>query len=200
MAPFYGSSNSQNRAQFIPPGTEPKDRPRVQHATKMLLIDSRDRDLRYDGPEGPFSFTIWLDDPNRKSVGVSAYELVHSVELKAFSMPKVSGEAYVVLDIEELAGQMDSTDVASHGKFTVAYYDGIESVSGRGMQPGDFKVIKGSDIYNRIVTFDPPIIKLAKLKVKIRKHGGAVVQPSDCGGVNHCSFLLQIDVQTRSIH
>lgn len=201
MAPYASSSgSSRNAAQFIPPHDQPGKMPTVRHTTKMLMIDSRDRDRRNDNANGPFSFTIYLDDPNRKSVGISAYELVHSVELKAFNMPKVDKESYVVVDIDQLAGQIDSTDDGSDGKFTVAFFDGIDSVAGSGMKPGDIKCIKGNDVYTRKVAFDPPISKLNRLTVHIRKHGGDIVKPTDCGGVDYCSMLLEVDMQSRSVH
>jgi len=192
---------SRNVSQFIPPKTEPTDRPRIQHTVKNLFIDSRDRDPQYDGIEGPFSFTMYVDDPNRKSLGLAPYELVHSVELKALNMPKIKNEHYVIIDIAELSGQIDSSDPGSDGKYAVAFFDGFDSVRpGFGMQPGDVKCIKGSDVTSRLVQFNPPIPRLNRLTFKLRKHGGEIVQPSDTGGVDYCTMMLQFDVQTRTIH
>jgi hypothetical protein len=192
---------SRNVSQFIPPGKDPKDMPKIRHSVKSLFIDSRDRDRTLDTADGPFSFIIYVDDSNRKSLGIAPYEMVHSVELKALNMPKIAGEHYVILDIAELSGQIDSSDVGSNGKTCVAFFDGYDSVTvGRGMEPGSIKTIKGQDVTTRLVEFNPPIPRLNRLTIKLRKYGGAIVQPSDVGGVDYCTMLLQFDVQNRSIH
>lgn len=192
---------SRNVSQFIPPADNPADMPKVRHSVKNLFIDSRDRDKTLDHVDGPFAFIVYVDDPHRRSLGIAPYEMVHSVELKALNMPKIANEHYVILDIAELNGQIDTSDVGSNGKWAVAFFDGYDSANaGHGMQPGDVKCIKGQDITTRLVEFSPPIPRLSRLTIKVRKYGGAIVQPADVGGVDYCTMLLQFNVQTRSIH
>ena len=194
-ADYCPPKSSRNVSQFFTPTNEPKDANKAQHCVKTVVIDSRDRN-----PNSPGAFDFIIDV--ERDLGITPYEMVHSVELKMLAFPKVANEHYIVLDIAELNGQFDSTDNPCDAKFCVLFFDGYDSADqSKGMQPGDIKVIKSGDIVTRAVTFSPPIPRLSRLTVKVLKHGGSIVDPvADTGGVDTFSMILQVDTQSRSIH
>ena len=193
--PYCPPSDSRNLSQFYSPDKDATDASKPQHFVKTLFIDSRNRNV---DARGPFDFIVNLE----ADVGISPYQLVHSVDLKMIAMPKIANEHYFVLDIAELNGQYDSNDNPTDAKFCTCFFDGIASADGTtGMQPGDIKVIKSADVVTRTVVFNPPTQRLGRLSIRVLKHGGAVVDPTvDTGGVDYFSMILQVDLQTRTIH
>ncbi len=170
---------------------------------KTLLIDNRDRDRSFDAGRGantsntaPYSFVVDIQD-----CGVPRYENVISVELKALTFPKIEGESYVVIDINEAAGKLDSTDNnGSNQTFGIAYFDGYETSDGlTGMKTGDVKPIKGSDFLRKIAVFDP-IKTISKLHVNFKTYGGNIVTKAMVANVENVSMLLEFQCVNRNIN
>lgn len=171
---------------FRDPAKTQKDFETRKH---ILFVDNRDR----PGAPGssPFSFTMPLTE---------TYENVVSVELRSLVFPKVADEMYVVVDIHELDGVMDSTDNANHRKFAVAFFDGIDATDpSKRMRPGDRKAIKGVDFYQKVKLFNPPMAKLARLTVDFRTYGGRSVTAADTGDVVDASFILEITTANKNV-
>jgi hypothetical protein len=146
--------------------------------TRRLLIDSRDAQARY---YQPFHFTIKLDT----DMSIQRFRDIQCVELKLASIPKVAGEQYVVLDIEELRdSNLDASNRASHEAFAVVYFDNSNLTAG---------AIKPMDkFFSQKTYFNPPIASMDRLTVTIRKPDGTIVSPSETGGIDTVSFLLNV--------
>lgn len=143
--------------------------------TRRLFIDSRDASVY-----APFDFTIKLDD----DVSRGRYRNVSTVELKAATVPKVAGEDYVILDIDELRdSNIDSSTPTLNDGFALCFFDNSS------LAAGDVKVI--DKIFNQRAEFSPPIT-LDKLKIKIKKHDGTVVTPAETANSNTVSLLFEI--------
>lgn len=165
---------------------------------KNLFIDNRDRDYTLDASKGnsaPYSFVIDL-----QKCGVGRYDTVTTVELKALTFPKISGEEYVIIDIDEFqgAGLLDSTDGGSNQTFGIAFFDGCSSSGGAGIQVGDIKPIKGSDFIQKITEFNPPI-NISKLHVSFKTYGGNLVTRSQVANVENVSMLLQFQLKNGNL-
>ena len=149
----------------------------------LLLCDSRDRDLTFDGVQAktpgtsldrgnsaPFQYRIDFTDT---SLGV--VENVKRLELKAASVPKARDELYVLLDI---GSSYKSDFVATnqrHGTetFGVLYFDHDA------MTTGAVKPMKGSDFSPKYVDFDPPLSSIKHLDICLRKYDGSVLTKGD---------------------
>lgn len=143
--------------------------------TRRLFIDSRDATTY-----APFDFTIKLDD----DVSRGRYKNVSSVELKAATVPKVNGEDYIILDIDELKdSNIDSSTPTLNDGFALCFFDNSS------LAAGDVKVI--DKIFNQRAEFSPPIT-LDKMKIKIKKHDGTIVSPSETANSNNVSMLFEI--------
>lgn len=152
----------------------PYVRPAIE-TTRRLFIDSRDASVY-----APFDFIIKLDD----DVSRGRYRNVKSIELKAATIPKVSGEDYVILDIDELRdSNIDSSVPSLNDGFALCFYDNSS------LSPGDVKVI--DKIFNQKAEFNPPIT-LDKMKVRIRKHDGSIVTPAETANANNVSLLFEV--------
>ena len=155
--------------------------PEQQKYTRRLLVDSRDKNGGSD-----FNFSCRFGNPFISAAGVSEYERVKSVDIKMAAIPKVDGEAYVVLDIAELNDStLDATNNAANRAFAVAFFD--TSV----LSPGAVKPSK--DFYSQKVEFNPPLNKLDRLTVKILKQNGSVVTAAETGNVVNVSLLFEIE-------
>ena len=164
-----------NYAQYYGGGEAPKDAPTV---TRRLFVDNRDR--RDPANASPFDFTLSLTE-----CGVPRYENVGSVELKGIAFPKVNDEMYVVMDVDRLNEQLDSTSSAAHRAFALLYFDNDA------MTPGSVKPIKAYDFYQKSSTFNPPLPVVDVLHVRFLKHDGTVVTSDDTAGNTDVSFLLE---------
>lgn len=149
-----------------------------------LFVDSRDCIANLN----TFEFTVYLSDPFREtSIGVARFERVKSVELKALAFPKITGEEYVIMDVQELNDErLHSSNNAANRAFAVMYFDANT------LTAGDIKPMKGYDFYQKDISFNPVIPSLTKLTVSFKKRDGSVVTPANCNTVNHCSFMLEI--------
>lgn len=179
-APYFSNVN------IIPP----QDTAGQQKTVHRLFVDSRDR---YAYPAGSnYDFKVYLGNDPERSVGISGYENVTSVELKALAFPKVSSETYVILSIAELNDNMlESTCSAAHNAFAVVYFDSDA------MAVAQIKPQKGTDFYQKQLLFNPPLAKLNSLSIKFLKHDGNVVTASDTSGSETgVSMLFEITTKT----
>lgn len=166
---------------FAPPGPVPDLRTRHR-----LFVDNRDRDAAVY--TNPFQFTLHLEQ-----CGVSSYNNVHSVELKGISVPKCANEPYVFVSIDELNDNMlDATAANVNHAYAVVYYDNNQ------MSAGDVKPIKGADFYAKVINYTPPLRRLDRLSVSVRKHDGSLLSTSDTGNNANLSMLLEVVSGTRS--
>jgi hypothetical protein len=153
----------------------------VQTVTQRVFIDSRDA----TGVTSPFEFVV-----NMREVGLSSLENVVSAEIKVLAMPKISGESYAVLDIRELNdSNFDATGAAANMSFAVVHFD--TSL----LNPGDVKPIR--DFYSQRAEFNPPLSKLDRFSITVRKHDGSIVTSSDTGGITVFSMLLELKMHPR---
>ncbi len=163
------SGEDRRHEDFLPFARQPVAK------TRRLFIDSRDASTYT-----PFDFIVKLDD----DVSRGRYRNVSSVELKAATVPKVAGEDYVILDIDELRdSNIDASTPALNDGFALCYYDNSS------LADGSVKVI--DKIFNQKADFNPPIT-LDKLKVQIKKHDGTIVSPSETANSNNVSLLFEI--------
>lgn len=159
-----------------------KKQAKDQQVRHRLFIDSRDCVSNLS----TFEFTVYLSDPFREtSIGVSRFERVQSVELKALSFPKIADE-YVIMDVEELNDERLLSSNAANRSFAVMYFDNSTLANGV-MQP-----MKGYDFYQKDIAFNPIIPSLGRLTVKFLKRDGSVISTADTANVDHCSFMLEI--------
>jgi hypothetical protein len=154
--------------------------------TRRLLIDSRDAQA---SNYNPFQFTIKLDP----DMSIQRYKNIQCVELKLASIPKVTGEQYVVLDIEQLRdSNLDASNQTSHEAFAVVYFDNS------GLSAGAYKPM--DKFFSQKTYFNPPISSLDRLTVSIKKPDGNVVSMSETANVEDVSFLLDVTmVDVKSI-
>jgi len=189
MSQFAGYARGPNNAPhfssvIMPPGKD------EQTVVRRLFIDNRDR---YDAANtSPFDFKIYLgNDPNR-SVGISGYENVVSIELKAVTFPKIANERYVIMSIDELNDNvLEATNSGTHNAFAIVYFDSDL------LAPGTVKPFKGSDFYLKQLLFRPPLAKLNTLSFKFLKHPGALVTTSDTNNETHVSVVLEITTRVN---
>lgn len=149
---------------------------------RRLLVDYRDRDRG-----GAFDFSVKFGNS-----GVTAYEHVRSVEMKMIALPKVQGETYAVIDIDELNDSLlDGTNNATNRSFCVSFFDTSM------LNPGDIKVSK--DFYAQKVIFNPPLQKLDRLTIKVLKQDGNVVTVGETGNVSSMVMLLEVETAGRRL-
>jgi hypothetical protein len=143
--------------------------------TRRLFIDSRHASVY-----APFEFTTKLDN----DISRDRYKNIVSVELKAATIPKLTGEDYVILDIDELRdSNIDSSVPSLNDGFALCFFDNSSLAS------GDVKVI--DKIFNQRAVFNPPV-NIDKLTVRIKKHDGNVVSPSETANSNNVSLLFDV--------
>lgn len=144
-------------------------------STRRLFLDSRDATTY-----SPFEFTFDIG----QDIERGRYRKVSSVELKAAAIPKVADEMYVVLDIAELRdSNIDSSCDALNDGFALAFFDNST------LNPGDVKL--SDKIFSQRATFNPPK-SLDKLTVRVLKHDGSVVSPTETGNIENVSMLLSL--------
>lgn len=173
MGPFQPGQGRQQHVEYLDHHPKPEN-DRVQ--TVQLHVDNRDRDAGFDahrGASAPFNFVVRFDPVSE----------VVSAEVKALYCPRPVGETYVVLDIPQLGDGLHSTDMNSHQKYAVAYFDQPVSIS-------DIKPIKADMVSGRTVTFEAPRT-LSRLDVAIRTHGGALLAVPD-GSSTNVSLWLEL--------
>lgn len=157
----------------------------TQTKVSRLFVDNRDR--HNASSVSPFDFRVYFGNDPGRSVGISGYENVVSVELKAVAMPKVANEPYIILSIDELNDSMlDSTSRTAHNAFAVLYFDSDF------MATGSVKPLKGTDFYQKILAYNPPIAKLKSMHVRFLKYDGNVVTTSDTNGNANVSLMFEV--------
>lgn len=178
---MYGAYSQQGNS--IPHFSMYNDQNQPVFSTKRrLLVDYRDRDSG-----GPFDFSVKFGNN-----GVTAYEHVKSVEMKMLALPKVQGETYAIVDIEELNDSLlDGTNNATNRSFCVGFFDSSL------LAAGDIKVSK--DFYSQKIIFNPPLQKLDRLTVKVLKQDGNVVSLSETNNVSSMVMLLEIVTTGRRL-
>lgn len=176
---FQGRTNESYRPPLTFDSKHPDE---VQ--LHRLFVDSRDCIQSLTS----FAFTVYLSDPFRDpSIGVAPFDRVKSVELKGLAFPKTS-EDYVIMDIEELNDDtLLASNDAGNRSFAVIYFD-----TGSSSQLGEIRPIKGYDYYQKEIAFNPVLPSLTKLTVTFKNRDGSVITPADTGGVDRCSFMLEI--------
>ena len=157
----------------------PKDARLVKH---RVLIDNRDR---FDvANTSPFDFRV-----NAAQTGISRFENVVSVELKAVAFPKIANENYVVIDSFELNDHIEATNAAAHRAYNIAYFDSDT------LATGSVKTIKAKDMaFDVEKVFTPPLAQLDRFSFTFKKYGGAVVALADVA--NNANVSLCLDVTT----
>jgi hypothetical protein len=114
-----------------------------------------------------------------------------SFSLKGLAFPKLAGEQYVILSIDELNDeQLQSTRVAANRSYAIAFFD--TSL----LAAGTVKPMKSSDLtFTRSsIAYNPVIGKLNTLTIHFYKPDGTIVTPADCGGVETCALLVEVVV------
>lgn len=141
-----------------------------------LFIDSR-----FASENAPFDFVVdlWNDLPRNR------FENVSKVEMIMATVPKVSNEDYVILDIRELRdSNVDSNAAAAYQYFSVLYFDNST------LNAGDVKVI--DKCFHQSQVFNPPIGALSKLSIRIVKGDGSLVTTSETGGKKNVTLVFDI--------
>ena len=126
-----------------------------------LLLDSLYRTYG-SNVEYISTFNGVIDDSinnTNMSISTGDFRNVVSIELKGASLPNINDEPYIILDIKELNGRMNSNVPFADQSFCVLYFDRVQSTS-------FIKPIRGSDIDSKIVHFDPPLASLSRLSIK----------------------------------
>lgn len=140
-------------------------------SARQIMIDNRDY-------SGPFQFTVNFDDMNGR------YTDVVAAELKAISFPKIDGEAYVVMKIDEISGNLDSKNSFTDEAFAVVFFDTED------MGTGETKAYKGADFYSKKNILSP-VKNIDKLHVTFFKPDGGVVTASDTANRTKVSFIIE---------
>jgi hypothetical protein len=150
-----------------------------------VFIDNRDR---FDKPNtSPFDFRV-----NAADTGVSRFENVVSVELKALSFPKIANENYVILDSFELGDHIEATNSGAHRSYNIGYFDNDT------LATGSVKTLKSKDMaFDNEKVFNPPIAQLDRFSFTFKKHGGNVVQLSDVASNANVSLCLDVTTDVR---
>lgn len=160
-----------------------------------ILVDNRSRDLA----DGPFDFSVVLGGAGDKGggvIGCSTANNVLSVELKSMIMARPQTEHYVILDIEELNNHLFTLDNKTTGSFCVAQFDHAPTCC-----PKDsVRLIKGDFLGASKLTFDPPLPRLNRLRIRLVKYGGGTFSRDDfldstgspLNGWDRCSLLFHV--------
>lgn len=90
------------------------------------------------------------------------------------------------MDVEELNDDTLLASNAGNRSFAVVYFDTTATTA------GDLRPVKGYDYYQKEIAFNPVLPTLSKLTVKFKNRDGSVVTAAEAGGVDHCSFMLEI--------
>lgn len=189
MSRYAGYNRGPNETPYFSNVLMPPSKDE-QVIVKRLFIDNRDR---YDPANtSPFDFKIYFGNDLGRSVGISGYENVTSVELKAVSFPKVVNERYIVVSIDELNDNMlDASNSGTHNAFAIVYFDSDL------LPTGTVKPFKGTDFYQKQLLFRPPLAKLNNLSIKFLKHPGNVISTSDTNNETHISMMLEITTKVN---
>ena len=149
--------------------TEPR---RWPVSARQVMIDNRDHG-------NPFKFTVNFEDVHGR------YMDVCYAELKAISFPKIAGEAYVVMSIDEIPGNLDAISTKTDQAFAIIFFDSQE------MSAGETRAYKGADFYSKKHALKP-VKNIDKLHVTFTKYDGATLSASDTGGVVNVSFIIEL--------
>lgn len=104
--------------------------------------------------------TIWLAPGN-------TYKTIKSIELCSFSISttlqtrlQATTNSYIILDIDELNGRINSNSDIVNGVFAILYLEEGKCF------------YKGRDFFEKIKYYDPPMSVLSAMNVKIREQNG----------------------------
>lgn len=189
MSTFSSFARTEEPYFSFVPGIKPPPQASTVHVAsgiqlRRLFIDNRDR---HESSASPFDFKLFLGNDASRSIGISGYENVLSVELKALAFPKIANERYVILRIDELRDSyLDATCSPAQDAFAIIYFDSDA------LATGSIKPLKGVDFYQKQLVFRPPLSKLNSLSIKFVKHDGNVVTTSDTGGESNVSLMLEV--------
>lgn len=160
----------------------PKDARLLRH---RVLIDNRDRHDKAN--TSPFDFRV-----NAAETGVSRFENVVSVELKALAFPKIANENYVILDSFELNDHIEATNSSAHRSYNIAYFDNDT------LATGSVKPIKAKDMaFDVEKVFNPPLAQLDRFSFTFKKYDGNVVALSDVASNANVSLCLDVTTDLR---
>lgn len=148
----------------------------IESTRWRLFIDSR-----FATENAPFDFVVdlWNDLPRNR------FENVSKVEMVMATVPKVDGEDYVILDVQELRdSNVDSNVGAADQYFSILYFDNST------LAPGDIKVI--DKCFHQCQIFNPPIGSLSKLSIRVVKGDGSLLTMAETGGKKNVTFVFDI--------
>jgi len=111
------------------------------------------------------------DNPN-VSIAHGIFKNVTKVELVGLSCPSTPGEPYIVLDIKELNGRLNSNVPIADQSFAVIYFDNVGDTSFT-------KPIRATDMDPKIVFYDPPLSSLSRLTINFRNRDGSPLTSSE---------------------
>lgn len=150
-----------------------------------VLIDNRDR---YDKANtSPFDFRV-----NASETGITRFENVVSVELKALAFPKILNENYVILDSFELGDHIEATNGAAHRAYNIGYFDSDA------LATGSVKTMKAKDMaFDNEKVFSPPLAQLDRFSFTFRKYDGRVVDLGNVASNGNVSLCLEITTDMR---
>jgi len=168
--PEYISGDNRRTTDILPRLEE------INETRWRLFIDSR-----YAAENAPFDFVVdlWNDLPRNR------FENVSRVDMVMATVPKVSAEDYVILDIQELRdSNVDSNVPTADQYFSVLYFDNST------LNAGDVKVI--DKCFRQSQIFNPPIASLSKLSIRIVKGDGTLVSTTETGGKKNVTLVFDI--------
>lgn len=155
----------RNYIKYIPYIIVTKMQNKQNTTTYTLFLDSRNANYKKNNLD--FSFILNSID----TFPGLTYTSVKSVELTALSFINGSGnslfyiclDSYFIIDIEELNNRLHSNVASAHNAFAIIHINGTNDNDGRRIEK-----IKGQDFDTKIKVFDPPLVNLSRLSVKIK--------------------------------
>lgn len=112
------------------------------------------------------------DDNSNKSIAHGDFKNVSSVELRGVSIPHITNYPYVILDVKELNGRINSNVPIADQSFAIIYFDRVDTNSYT-------KPIRGGDMDTKAVYFNPPLSSLNRLSVKFLTPDGLDLNQED---------------------
>jgi hypothetical protein len=109
-----------------------------------------------------------LDENPNVSIAHGIFKNVTKVELVGLSCPSTPNEPYIVLDIKELNGRLNSNVPVADQSFAVIYFDSVSDTSFT-------KPIRATDMDPKIVYYDPPLSSLSRLSISFRNRDGSAL-------------------------
>lgn len=138
----------------------------------FLFIDSRFRTQGESNVDYVASFNSNPDAANETgSISHGVFRNVKSIELKGVSIRNIPDEPYVILNIKECENRLHANYSMADDTFAVIYFDSVpentlENDETDLIQNTHIKPIKGSDMDQKIIEFNPPLASLSRLSIK----------------------------------